>query len=83
MKVKKLANKVLHKSAATALNAGKAAFALEMGDYRGVNEQLLNTAAVWGGKNNILSRGEAKLDKTLSKNRFYRVGKAAANIYFD
>jgi hypothetical protein len=79
MKAKKIASKV----GRTALNAAKLGFQLETGDLRGINNTILDAAKTWGGKNNILQRTEDRLDKRLSKNRFYRVGKAATNLYYD
>lgn len=77
------AKKVIGKVAKTGYDAAKIAFQLETGDLRGINESILDAAKTWGGKKNALQRFENKADKKLSKNRFYRVGKAAANLYFD
>lgn len=78
-RIKRIAGKV----GRTGLDIAKLYLASETGNIAGGNQAALDIANVWGGKNNLLQRGEDKLDKGLSKYKAYRVGKSGFKLYSD
>jgi len=82
MKVKSI-KRVAGKVGRTGLDVAKLYLASEAGNISGANKAALDIAEIWGGKNNILKRGEDKADKKLSKYSAYRVGKSGFKLYSD